>query len=149
MAIWMQARMNIRFHHMFGSDVNIKLIHEEIYKEEFTVRWVGSLINFWKPNWDVMVLDFNPSYRSISFLYQLAVFALKSPKATIENGFLLTTVSRVNPKLSEYVSNIFRVWRGDQYKQRKLHNFPPILISKFMHSFKNWMLITFKGKKLW
>ena len=40
--------------------------------------------------------------------------------------------SRVNSKLSVNVSNMSRVWLGNLYKQRKPHNFPPILISKFI-----------------
>ena len=47
-----------------------------------------------------MVSILKPSEEFISFLYQLIVFALKSPKATIKNGFLLMTESRVNSKLS-------------------------------------------------
>ena len=39
-------------------------------------------------------------------LVPVSFFALKSPKATIKNGFLLTIVSRVNSKLSANVSKI-------------------------------------------
>ena len=41
--------------------------------------------------------------------------------------------SRVNSKLSANVSKMSRVWLGDLYKQRKLHNFPPVLNSEFIH----------------
>ena len=79
-----------------------------------------------------MASIFKPSQEFKSFLYQLVVFALKSPKATIKNRFLLMIVSRVDSKLSANVSKISQVWLGDLCKQRKLHNFPTILISKFI-----------------
>ena len=82
----------------------------------------------------------------MSFLYQLVVFALKLPKATIKNGLLLMIELRINSKLLANVSKISRVL-GDLYKQRKLLNLPPILISKLILSFKSWMSITFKGKE--
>ena len=40
----------------FGWDVNVKSMHEE----EFALRWMGSLINCCKPNWDVMQLFLKP-----------------------------------------------------------------------------------------
>ena len=113
-----------------------------MHEEEFAVRRVVSLINCCKPNWDVIVSVFKHSWEFISLLYQLDVFALKSPKATIKNGFLLTIVSKVNSKLSANVPKLSRVWLDDFYKQKKPHNLPPILISKFIHSLKNLMSIT-------
>ena len=56
-----------------------------------------------------MASIFKPSQEFISFLYQLVVFALKPPKATIKNGFLLMIVSRVDSKLSANVSKISQV----------------------------------------
>ena len=82
----------------------------------------------------------------MSFLYQLVVFALKLYKATIKNGLLLMIELRINSKLLTNVSKISRVL-GDLYKQRKLLNLPPILISKLILSFKSRMSITFKGKE--
>ena len=47
--------------------------------EQFFVMWVGSLIIWFKPNWDVNNLSFKPSFALLSFEYQLAYLALKSP----------------------------------------------------------------------
>ena len=44
---------------------------------------------------------------------------------------------KLTPKLSANVSKISWVWVGDLYKQRKLHTFLPILISRFTYSFKS------------
>ena len=61
------------------------------------------LINCCKLNWDVIVSIFKPSQDVVSFLYQLVVFALKSPVATIEKGVLLVSLSKVNSRLSANV----------------------------------------------
>ena len=61
--------------------------------------------------------------------------------ATIKKGLLLVSVSAK-------VSKVSRIWLGDLCKPRKLHIFPPMLISKFMHSFKNWISGTFNGNEL-
>ena len=55
-----------------------------------------------------MVSIFKPC-EFTSFSYQLVVFALKSPKATIKNGFLLISELKVNSELSANVSKTSRV----------------------------------------
>ena len=55
---------------------------------------------------------------------------------TIKKGLLLVGLSKVNSRLSTNVSNVSRVQLGDLYKQNKLQIFPPMFISKFMHSLK-------------
>ena len=62
-----------------------------------------------KPNWDVIASIFKPSYDVVSFLYQLVVFALKSPMAAIKKRLLLVSVSKVSSRLSAKVSKISRV----------------------------------------
>ena len=120
----------------FSWDVNIQSMHEK----EFAVTWVGSLINCCKSNWDRTI--FYPSKMFVSLLHNSVGFALKSPKAIIENRLLLLSVSCVNLKLSANISKISRAW------QRNLDTFQQSLISKFLHSTKNWVPITFQGKEL-
>ena len=108
----------------FGWEVKIKSIH----KEEFPVRWVNSFINWCKPNWDVIASIFKPWLGAVSLLYQLVVFALKSPMATIKIEFLLVSVSKASSRLSAKVSKMSLVWLGDLYKKRKLHVFPLIFV---------------------
>ena len=60
----------------------------------------------------------------MSFLYQVVVFPLKSPMATIKKRLLLVSVSKVNSRLSVNVSKVSSALLDDLYKQRKLHTFP-------------------------
>ena len=60
--------------------------------------------------------------------------------AISKKGLLLVSVSKVNLRSSENVSKVPRVWIGDLYKQKKLDTFSPILVSKFMLSFKSWVV---------
>ena len=55
-----------------------------------------------------MVSNFKTSYEFILFLYQLVIFALKPPKSTIKNEFLLMVELRVNSKLLANVSKMYR-----------------------------------------
>ena len=45
--------------------------------EELFVMWVGSLIIWFKPNWDINNLNFEPSVVMLSFEYQLAYLEFK------------------------------------------------------------------------
>ena len=60
---------------IFGCDVNIKSIHAE----EFCNKCVGSFINWFNPNWEVILSMVLPSKFILSWLYQLLDLALKTP----------------------------------------------------------------------
>ena len=124
--ICMQGKMNTWFHYKVWLGCKYQIY---LYEEEFAVRGVGSMINCCKPNWDATVSTFKSWEEFISFLYQSVVFALKLPKATTKNGYLVMIVSNVNSKVSANVSKVSGVWLGDLYKQRKS--------------------ITFRCKELW
>ena len=57
--------------------------------------WVGSLIICCSPNWEVKASILEPLERVVSPVYQFLDFALKSPMATIKNGLVAETASRV------------------------------------------------------
>ena len=111
-------------------EVNIKSMQEE----EFPKMWVGSLINCCRPNCEVMALILEPSYVVLSCLYQVEDLVLKSPRATVVNGFWLLILSNVSCKLSANSSKESEDWLGNWYKEMKLHDFPTIKISKIKHS---------------
>ena len=67
--------------------------------------------------------------------------------ATIKKGLLLVSVSTLSSRLSANTLKVSRVWLGDLYKQRKLHTFSPVFISKFIHSFRNWISSTSNGSE--
>ena len=67
------------------------------------------MINSCKRNWDVIASIFKPSKDVVSLLYQVVVFALKLPMATIKKVLLLVSVSKVNSRLSANVSKVSRI----------------------------------------
>ena len=109
-----------------GWEVNIKSIQEE----EFPKMWVSSLINCCRPNCEVTASILGPSDVVLLCLYQFEDLLLKSPKTTIKNGFWLLILSDESCKLSANSSKESEDWPGDQYKEIKLHNYPPIKNSK-------------------
>ena len=62
-------------------------------EEEFPKMWVGSLINCCRPNFEVTASILEPSYVVLSRLYQFEDLVLKSPRATVRNGFWLLILS--------------------------------------------------------
>ena len=91
--------------------------------EEFFVMWVGSLIVWFKPNWDVNNLSFEPSVVLLSLEYQLAHLALKSPIEIVKKGLEKDTVSRLGSKLSRNVLNSSWFWLGDLHSEINLKIF--------------------------
>ena len=65
--------------------MNIKSILEE----EFPKMRVGSLINRFRPNFKVTASILGPSYVVLFCLYHFEDLLLKSPRATVRNGFWL------------------------------------------------------------
>ena len=116
-----------------GWEVNIKSMQEE----EFPKMWVGSVINYCRPNWEVTASNLEPSYVVSSCLYQFQDFVLKWPGTTVRNGFWLLILSNENCKLSPNSPKESEDWLGDRYKEIKLHNFPPSKISKIKHFVDN------------
>ena len=58
---------------------------------------------------------------------------------------LFAIVSKFSSRLSANFSNFSRDWFGDLYREIKLHTLSPILISKFMHSWRKWISNILKG----
>ena len=73
--------------------------------EELFVIWVDSLIIWFKPNWDANNLSFEPSVVLLSFEYQIAHLALKSPIKIVKKGLDRDVVSKLDSKLSKNVLN--------------------------------------------
>ena len=69
--------------------------------EEFFVMWVGSLIIWFKPNWDVYNLSFKPSVVLLSLEYQLAHLALKLSNKIVSKGLEKDTASTLDSKFSK------------------------------------------------
>ena len=82
-----------------GWDVNTK----SMQGDEFDKTWVGSWINSFTPNWDVIASILEPSWAVLSCLYQFDDLALKSPRKTIKKEFLLAIVSKFSSRLSANV----------------------------------------------
>ena len=75
--------------------------YKSIHEEEFSNKWVGSLINRYNPNCEVINSIVFPSKLVLSSLYQLLYFPLKFPMVVIRNGFFWARISEVISKLSE------------------------------------------------
>ena len=90
--------------------------------------WVGSLIICFSPNWEVMASVLEPSKVVVSPVYQLLDFALKSPMATIKKGLVVIT-------------KVFKIIFGSDWFLSSN------VISKVIHSLREWIFINFKGKK--
>ena len=101
-------------------------------EEEFPNMWVGCLINCCRPNWEVTTSIFE-NFVSLC-LYQFEDLVLKSSRTTVGNGFCLQILSNESCKLSANSSKKSEDWLVDRYKEMKLHDFPPIKISKIKHS---------------
>ena len=97
---------------------------------------VGSLIICCNPNAEVIPSILEPSYVVLSSLNQRFDLALKSPRTTVKKVLWAVAVSIFNSKLFANDSKSSCDWLGEQYKDTNLHNLPPILISKLMHSCK-------------
>ena len=69
-------------------------------------KWVGSLINWYNSNWEVILSTVLPSKLVLSWLYQFLDFALKSSVVVIRNGFFCARMPKGISKLSEKVSNL-------------------------------------------
>ena len=113
-----------------GWEVNIKSMQEE----EFPRMWVGSLINCCRPNCEITASILEPSYVVLLCSYQVEDLALKSPRTTVKNGFWLLILSNASYKWSASSSKESDYWLGDRYKEMKLHDLPPIKISKIKYS---------------
>ena len=91
------------------------------------------LINCCNPNVEVIPSLLEPLYAVLLPLNQRFDLALKSPRAVV---IWVVTVSIFNSKLFTNDSKSSCDWLGERYKDTDLHNLPPILISKLMHSCK-------------
>ena len=60
--------------------------------------WVGSLIKYCKPNWDVIASISKPSKVVLSCLYQFDDLTLKLSRTTNEYKLLLAILSKLNSK---------------------------------------------------
>ena len=117
---------------ILGWEVNIRSIRDD----ESVKTCVGSRINCFRPNWDVIASILEPSYVVVSCLYRLDDLVLKSPRVTIKYEFLLVILSKLSSKLSANFSETSSDCLGEQHKEIKLHNLRPNYISKFMQSSK-------------
>ena len=75
--------------------------------EELFVMWVGSLIIWFKLNWDVYNLSFKPSVVLLSLEYQLAHLALKLPNKIVSKGLEKDTASTLDSKFSKMYEILF------------------------------------------
>ena len=95
---------------------------------------VSRFLNCCRPNCKVTVSILEPSYVVLSCLYQFKDLVLKSPRATVRNGFWLLILIIESCKLSANSSKESEDWLGDRYKEIKLRDFPLNKISKINHS---------------
>ena len=86
----------------FGWKVNIKSIQDE----DESSKLVGSLINWCSSRLHVKTSRLGPSNDAMSFLNQVWLLALKSPRATVKKGFFLLISSRFNSKMFIIFSKI-------------------------------------------
>ena len=106
-------------------------------EEEPPVICAGSLIICCNPNAEVIPSVLEPSFVVLSSLNRRFELALTSPRVTVQKVKLLAVAaSRFNSKLFANASKSSFDWLDEQYKDINLHNLPPILISKLMHSCK-------------
>ena len=77
----------------------------------------------------------------------IARLTLKSPMATIKKGLVTETTSRVISKLLQKFSKSSLDWFGDPHKEAKLQILSPSFIKNVIHSLRQWILISFKGKQ--
>ena len=98
-------------------------------EEEFPKVWVG----FCRPDCEVTASILKPAYVVFSCSYQFEDLVLKSPKATVRNGFWLLVLSNSSSKLFTNFSKESKDWLGDRCKKIKLHNFSQIKISNVKH----------------
>ena len=103
---------------------------------ESPIICIGSLIICCNPYVEVISSILEPSYVVLSPLNQIFDLALKSPKKAVKKVLLAVAVSIFNSKLFANDSKSSCDWLGERYKDTNLHNLPPILISKLMHSYK-------------
>ena len=98
---------------------------------------VGSLIICCNPNVELIPSILEPSYVVVlSPLNQRFDLALKSPRTTVKKVLWAVAVSIFNSKLFANDSKLSCDSLSERYKNTNLHNLPPILISKLMHSCK-------------
>ena len=88
--------------------MNIRSIQDD----ESVRLCVGSRINCFKSNCDVITSILEPSY-VVSCLYQLDDLTLKSTKMTMKYGFLLVTLSKLSSKLYANFSKTSSEWLGE------------------------------------
>ena len=105
-------------------------------QEEESSICVDSLIICCNPDVEVIPSILEPSYVVLWPLNQRFDLALKSPRTTVKKVLWAVAVSIFNSKLFANDSKSSCDWLGEQYKDTNLHNLPPILISKLMHSCK-------------
>ena len=89
------------------------------------------------------------SYRLIFFspLNQRFDPVLKSPILTVKKGLLVVAMSIFNSKLVANASKSSCHWLGKRYKDKNLHNLPPIQILKLSHSCKYGAPRIFNGRE--
>ena len=75
--------------------------------------YVGSLITWCNPNWDVKFSVVSPSKLALSGQKQLLDLALKFLTATTKNRFLCTKSSKFNLRFSVKVSKSTKLQSGD------------------------------------
>ena len=95
----------------FGWDVNIKPI-----QEEFSSKWVGSLITCLRSYSVAKQSILVPSKLLLSLMHQLDDQALKSPIETAKKGLLSVVASKFHFKSSRNESKLSAVWLGDWCK---------------------------------
>ena len=105
-------------------------------EEESPIICAGSFIVCCNPNVEVITSILEPSYVVLSPLNQRFDLALKSPRTTVKKVLLAVAVSTFNSKLFANDSKSSCDWLGERYKDTNLHNLPPVLISKLVHSCK-------------
>ena len=103
-------------------------------EEESPIICVSSLIICCNLNAEVIPSVLEPSHVVLLSLNQRFDLALKSPRTEVKKVLSAVVASRFNSKLFANPSKSSRNWLGERYKDINLHNSPPIVISKLMHS---------------
>ena len=114
----------------FEWEVNIK----SMLGEQFLKIWVGSLINCYRPNCEVMATIFEPLYVVLSCLYQFEDLGIKLARTTVRNAFWLLILSNESCKLSANSSKESEDWLGRLLSKH-------FCLQPFFH--KDWVFLLF------
>ena len=95
-------------------------------EENSPIICVDSLTICCNLNVEVIPSILEPSYVLLLPLNQVFDLALKSPKTTVKKVLLTVAVSIFNSKLFANDSKSSCDWLGKEYKDKNLHNLPPI-----------------------